>query len=179
MKKITTLLAGAALVASLALAPNAGAVAFGGANYIGQIVNGAPASGAHGYINILITLSAGATATQIPAGGETYNRVGSTAAGPFPTAVVTGGSGELAPAASYNASGHQYIWAKYGGHAYVWYSASGFSSSEVIPGAPPNSTDLSHVRLFNVARVPDAGTTLVLLGGSLIGLGALRRRFSK
>ena len=27
--------------------------------------------------------------------------------------------------------------------------------------------------------VPDAGTTLVLLGGSLIGLGALRRRFSK
>ena len=29
------------------------------------------------------------------------------------------------------------------------------------------------------SRVPDAGTTVALLGASLIGLGALRRRFSK
>jgi hypothetical protein len=41
---------------------------------------------------------------------------------------------------------------------------------------------LSNLKLYTAGTgtsVPDAGTTLVLLGGSLIGLGALRRRFSK
>ncbi len=37
----------------------------------------------------------------------------------------------------------------------------------------------SHDAQSGGSSVPDAGTTLVLLGGSLIGLGALRRRFSK
>jgi hypothetical protein len=44
-----------------------------------------------------------------------------------------------------------------------------------------NSVDgngLSGYMLYNPTSVPDGGMTLMLLGGALVGLGALRRKFS-
>jgi len=170
----------AVCVCSMAGAAQIKALSVGDAFYLGQIVNGAPASGPNevSYINFLNDLAAGATSIQIPAGtGEFYDRVSSTVAGPFPDATTTGGQNGLSPVASVNASGYQYILGKYGGNSLVWYNAAGFSSSEVLPGAPPGSDALSHISLYNptTTQVPDGGTTLVLLGSVLACLGFVRR----
>jgi hypothetical protein len=45
------------------------------------------------------------------------------------------------------------------------------------PPAPRN-TDFALAKIDFTAAVPDGGATLILLGCALVGLGALRRRFS-
>jgi len=76
---------------------------------------------------------------------------------------------------------YNYVVGKYGNEAgaggqvsHVWFSSTGFSGDIVIP-----ATGLSHISVFNSFKkdVPDGGVTLMLLGGALVGLGALRRKF--
>ena len=79
------------------------------------------------------------------------------------------------------ANSFNYVLAKYGNAtgalgqvSYVWFSSTGFSGDIVLPSA-----GLSHISVFNSFKkdVPDGGATLMLLGGALVGLGALRRKF--
>lgn len=179
MKSLKTLIAGTVLAAAISLMPNAGAVAITDASFLGEIRNGTPPARADDLINLLAGVNAGQSlviASPQPIGSQTYDRSGSTLVGPFAAATDVGFSGEIAPVASVDASGYQYIWAKYGGYAWVWYSVNGFSTSEAIP-----QSALSHIRLFNpiTRNVPDAGTSVLLLGAGLLGIGALRRRLAK
>jgi hypothetical protein len=187
-----TLVAIAFAVVLALTATNAGAatvtLSIGDAYYLGSINDGIPASPADEvqYINYLTTLGPGDPDTQIPAGtGEIYNRVGSTLAGPFPTA-TTSGAVKDDPA---NASGtytltssYTYVLGKYdAGQAgsLVWV-ISGVAVGDTLD--LPNTYNghgISHLSLYNPGgSVPDGGVTLMLLGGALFGIETLRRRFS-
>lgn len=54
-----------------------------------------------------------------------------------------------------------------------WTTPTWTARALLTPG--PNGGTTS----FNESKVPDGGTTLALLGGSLLGLGALRRKLAK
>jgi hypothetical protein len=156
----------------------------GDAYYIGSINDGVPSSVSleAGYINYLITLLPGATDTTIPPStGETYNREESTLSGPLPTAVVAGAfkSPDSPTSTAIDVNGFTYILAKYNATkagSLVWL-IYGAGTTVDLPTSY-NDQALGHYTLFNATPVPDGGTTLILLGGALVGLGALRRRFS-
>ncbi|MCC6857081.1 MAG: hypothetical protein IT158_00895 [Bryobacterales bacterium] len=158
----------------------------GDAYYIGNILDGVPSSEVDevGYINTLKGLAPGAASQLI--GTEYYNRVSSTLdTTAFPDAVVLdsvrNASGQYS---GIDVDGFTYILGKYdggntGAGAYVWYVAglTEVSIPAVLPG--PDQYGLSHYTLFNpfgTHETPDGGMTLMLLGGALVGLDALRRR---
>lgn len=189
MKLIRGVAGGCLIAGILVLGQNAGAVVMGDGNYVGQVVNGAPANAVSevGYINFLITLDTGAgfpVAVDNPALGddEMYDRIDSTIdpapleplPGGFPAATTAGGQNGLGASATIDASGFQYLLAKYGGFTWVWYSETGFSATEAVP-----QSKLSHISLYNGISVPDAGASLVLFGAGLVGIGLVRRRVSK
>ena len=186
----------ACLLALVVSAPNAMATSLsvGDSYYLGRVFDGNPASASDEifYINTLITLAPGATAVQIPAAtGEFYDRVGSTLAGSLPTAVLAGAFKDdtTPPYDNISVTGYTYILAKYDADkagSYVWYIPG--QTTVDIPSAlgscgnPNDPTKqegcgLSHYSLYNVSQVPDGGATLMLLGGALVGLSALRRKF--
>ena len=77
-------------------------------------------------------------------------------------------------------AGYQYALAKYGGgqprgFSYVYYlgGGAGLNFTDAISGYA-----LSHLTFFNpsVNRVPDGGATAILLGASVLGLAAFRRK---
>lgn len=153
-------------------------LAYGDAYYLGNYMPN-PANPAEETlrVNILNDYGIGGGGT---VDGITYSRVGSTLAGPFPTAVF-GFKDDSEGVSSINASGYQYVLAKYGGgqvagYSLVWFLSTGFTGLV----APPSSYDgkgLSHIDVFTRTAVPDGGMTLMLLGGALVGIGALRRKF--
>ena len=69
-----------------------------------------------------------------------------------------------------------YLLAKYGTVGHVWYLPP--ATTVTIPADAP-AGGLSHWDLFTAreVEVPDGGMTLMLLGGALVGLESLRRRF--
>ena len=111
--------------------------------------------------------------------GINYSRVGSTLDGSFPDAVF---GLKLENVGSIDATGFQYVLAKYGGgqdgYSLVWFLSTGFAG-EVEPPARYDGNGLSHIDVFTrtTTTVPDGGITLMLLGGALVGIGALRRKF--
>ena len=153
------------------------------ANFLGTIVDGIPSSPSDevDYLNALITLSAGATATTILT--EDYDRVGSTLAGPFDTAVITDAMRDETETSTpdFGTTAFQYILAKYDGPdggSLVWYSAAGFTDVTVPATAFSQLFAVSHVSGYNSSvRVPDGGATIALLGLACIGLQGLRRKF--
>lgn len=184
------------VVGLLALGLTAGTVqaetlTISSATYIGHILDGIPSSEALelSYITNLITLAAGAGPTQIPAvTGEFYDRLGSPYVGALPTPTSPQKSGDDPSAADIPVTGRTYILAKYDAdHAgsFVWYV--GGMTSVTLPaqagggdgeGCDKNDTcGLSHYTTFNGTSVPDGGATLMLLGGALVGLETLRRKF--
>ena len=153
-------------------------LAVGDAYYLGRINDGVPSgdSQTEGYVNYLRTLTAGQGST--PYLGETYDRLNSTVGGPFPVAVYidrdnTGNN-------TINAAGYGYILAKYGNNpSLVWFVNGSVTeitvpTSYLLPGTTGGG--LSHVAWLSRVTVPDGGATLMLLGGALLGLGALRRK---
>jgi len=151
---------------------------YGGDYYLGNFMpnNGNPTFEAD-RINVLNDYNDEASGS---AGGFVYSRVGSTLGNPpFPNAVLP--EFKLEDVSSINATGYQYVLAKYGGgqvagYSLVWFNIAGFSG-DVAPQANYDDNGLSHITLFNRVSVPDGGMTLMLLGGALVGIGALRRRF--
>jgi hypothetical protein len=104
----------------------------------------------------------------------------------LPDAVLAGSfesGSQTGTTISIDVTGWTYLVLKWSNNDRYWYVGGdtgviSFPSTSFNQNNQPQ--DLSGYSLFNpTSRVPDAGTTLVLLGGSLIGLGALRRRFSK
>ena len=164
---------------------------FTDAYYVGQIVDGIPSSVADemGYISDLITLAPGAPPTAIPPSTETYNRLNSTNNGPFPDPnTLIGTKFDMRdgwPTSLISVNGVTYILAKYDAHnpgagAYVWLLTGLLPVDTVtLPTLSPGGYGISHYTVFGaVPTVPDGGATLMMLGGALVGLGALRRRFS-
>lgn len=200
MKKLKTLMLGSVASALLAMAPNASALAIDDANYVGRITPGTPANEAAEatYAQYLIDLFNGVetdTSSVSFAGFPTAQSFTVNTSAPKPPGSLPdfgpagthllNGAGVLDVSGTYNITGALYIYAYYGNGAVdpngpgsgddgqLWYVGN-LSGNVSIP-----TKGLSHVTIAGGTTVPDAGTTLVLLGGSLIGLGALRRRFSK
>ena len=79
-------------------------------------------------------------------------------------------------------AGYQYVVFHWGGQGGYWgaYYLGGQSISfstppQLVTGAFVGG--FSSARYFGTTSVPDGGATLMLLGGALVGLGALRRKF--
>jgi hypothetical protein len=79
-------------------------------------------------------------------------------------------------------SGYAFLVGKYGGgkkggESLVWY-VGGMTEEFTIPVKAPNKKGLSSWTLYNpTTNVPDGGMTLMLLGGALVGMETLRRRY--
>lgn len=81
---------------------------------------------------------------------------------------------------------YNYLMAKFGPDSVYYYlgGQTGSLTDLFIPAAlGPNGNGLSHISLFNPTgggpRVPDSGATIGLLGGTLLVLASLRRRFAR
>lgn len=86
---------------------------------------------------------------------------------------------------STDVSGYMYVMAKYDGQnaGYVLFYVPGLEVPNTIPQhaysiwGTETQYALSHFTGFGSTSVPDGGMTLMLLGGALIGLEGLRRKF--
>ncbi len=197
MRKTKTLITSSILAVVTAMSPCANAITINDPGVVGIVVSGEPASIANEvtFVNAMLALGAngttsvtiGAHTQNITASGTDYNGTVSEVGAFRLNADIS--QGVPNPAFTLNVSGYDYVYAKYdgpNGGAVVWYlggadfTLPSTSANLWYPNAnrPQNGYGISHWTGFG-RNVPDAGTTLVLLGGSLIGLGALRRRFSK
>jgi len=184
-----TIIIGLAWVLALGLTAtnaNATTLSIGDAYYVGLAGDATPSSEAWEaiYIKTLIGLSAGQTDTQVEK--VTYNREDSSLLG-LPTVLLAGSvKDDTGEYAGIDVAGYSYILGKYAGHkpgagVFVWY-VPGLTTVD-LPQRSPGGNELGHYTLFAAgerdqsAPVPDGGGTLMMLGGSLVGLGALRRRF--
>lgn len=154
--------------------------------YLGSSSPGLPSNPTNEvlFINTLIGLALNGSTV---VGGDTVVR-SNINFGILPTATVTGDD-KVDPASSYTFNGFSFIVAKYGAggagdqRMEFYYTAGLTGAFEVSP-----TQALSHVSYYNpsstppprdIPGVPDGGTTLVLLGGSLLGLGSMRRLMLK
>jgi hypothetical protein len=158
----------------------------GDAYYLGRVIDGVPSNPANEvrYINSLTGLIAGAGAVACSLEPtEDCDRLSSTVAGPFAVATEVGSfKNDSTPLSGVNATGWVYVIGKYGsgssgGGEYVWFINGAISGTITLPSTfAPGGPGLSHISLYNKTTVPDGGATLMLLGGALVGLGALRRK---
>jgi len=81
---------------------------------------------------------------------------------------------------------YQYILFFQASDAWVYYIGNIAGSNSITWGGDPYSTDsnvdgsqISHYELFNGTSVPDGGSTIAMLGGVLLGLAVIRRRFAR
>lgn len=183
LKKITML----AIVCALALGLAAPAALANTINlsltddyYVGSVDPGAPASPADevAYINKLITVTPGGTATvsqTTPPKSWFYDRSDNIFAD-LPTVTTAGGIGNTdPPGTDIYVDSFVYILGKYGNVSHVWYVAD-----LTMVNLPTRTEDggLSHYsRYGSSTTVPDGGMTLILLGGALVGLEGLRRKY--
>ena len=152
--------------------------------YLGAIVPNTPSDPGSEveYINYLTGMTPGSWEEDAVGSNDLYRSLNSWPTYP-PAAFVY--KDEVVLDNVIDASGIAYVLAKYGGQggvfgAYVWYNPSGFTGEVRVPasaGAGATGTGLSHISLYTRQSVPDGGMTLMLLGGALVGLASLRRRF--
>jgi protein with PEP-CTERM/exosortase system signal len=180
IKYIIALVLAAAVWVALPIRANADAtLTFGDTYDLGHFTPGAPFGDPDkpGYVDHLTGM---AINTSNSALGQTFFRSSSTFGSPYPAAVFaldgTGTSVDLL------GIGYQYLIAKYdAGHAgvEVW-DINGLTGTLTIPAfglAANPKYGLSGWALFNPGptHVPDGGTTAMLLGAGLSGLGLVRR----
>lgn len=181
MKKKTTPTF-AALIGALCLASTASAIQItlttDDAYYLGSIVNGVPCGDGNelSWLNELIGMEPNTSQESTDPAGETLHR-SSNDFGDLKNAnsgVKQDDNGsrtvELTSA---------YVLGKYGNGSdektsYVWY-IGGLSEGDILDLSAAR-TDLSHTNLFSSASVPDGGATVALLGLSILGFGAVRRK---
>ena len=185
-----------ALACVLALgmgATSAQALSIGDANYLGNIVPGLPAAETNeaAFITVLIGLATGTSLTPCADGASERQLVHAQ------RPILSGARLSLHQRSSKtrnhlltapsSVTGFAYILAKYGKGSvdggsqisHVWYVGN-LSGNQTVPTSSEFGGGLSHISRFNATSVPtpDGGTTLMLLGTALVGLGALRRRFN-
>ncbi len=184
MKRILMLAVACFLGLGVATTASADPIAVGDSRYIGLAIDGAPASAAWEveYINFMIALPTPGYGTMSGPGQQIEQIYRSSRNfGPLPTAVLEGAINGSDPTTSpIDTTGWVYLLARYGGWSHVWYVA-GLESAEIPATASSGrggdrATELSHYSRYNYSQVPDGGTTLVLLGAALVGVGVLRRR---
>lgn len=157
--------------------------------YLGGAKPGTPQDAAAEvlFINALI---AGQTSIATSSGIQTLTPSGYSCGGLCPAATVVG-STEVATAQSFDGkvdvTGWTYLTAFYGANSgfHVWYVGDLLdplvslptSVQTTNPAGKPITNGISNYGLYNPASVRDGGKTLMLLGGALIGLESLRRRF--
>lgn len=182
MKTLKTIIASTVLAAGLAVAPNASALAINDANYLGSYNPPQPSGQADETTNVqhLVDLFNGDTAS-LSFNGRTFTET--TGGGAIPTPApspVTFGVKDESEDISYtvDVTGYTYLLGKFANLvSHVWYIGD-LSGDQTLP---ENVRGLSHITLFNAttSEVPDAGTSVMLLGAGLLGIGALRRRLAK
>jgi VPDSG-CTERM motif len=158
------------------------ALTFGDTFDLGTVLYGIPSGDADrtSYVNELISLAPGTVNFNDPGTGQTYTRSMSTFGSPYPAAVfgLDGGSTTI----NLGTTGYQYLLAKYDGPnagSEVW-DINGLLGIITIPanGLAGQNYGLSGWTLFNGVGgndVPDGGSTVMLLGAALTGLGVARR----
>jgi len=183
MKKALLVIACCLALGLIAVSATAGPITYGDQYFVGYYTIPEPASILNevAYITNLIGVEAGDSEI---IGGRVYNRTDSPLDGVLPPVQVSGAVKVEDPDAGLgiDVSGFTYILGKYDGKnagALVWL-VSGLDEVTLpakwgLPGGT-QTYGLSHYTLFNPTSVPDGGTTLMLLGGALIGIGLLRRR---
>lgn len=168
-----TLVCAAALVC--ALPANAINLGVDDANYLGSYALPQPSGNQDEYDNVqnLIDLWNGGGSLSL--NGRTFVKGTGGSSIPSPAPDLDGlGTQEAENGHTYQVNGAEYILGKYANLiAHLWYVGG---ETEVT--LPSDIQGLSHITRFNATtrNVPDGGTTLALLGLSLLGVGALRQR---
>lgn len=182
-----------ACMAGLGYQASAISLIIGDEYYVGRVEPGKPSSPSDEvvYINYLITLIAGTG--PVPFEGQNYDRIDSDSPpllpSSLPEAVLDGAyKDDEAPFPAFDATDFGYVLGKYDESSagiYVWYNLNGDFDDGVSLPAEVNGKALSHQSAYFAPPdfpppppppVPDAGTTLVLMGAGLFGLGLLGRR---
>jgi hypothetical protein len=144
--------------------------------YLGSVTKGTPTSPGDevGYINTLIGMGAGTTSSL---GGNTFVRSDkSFGALPVASLLIDWDKDDTNPSNVIDITGWTYLYGKYGSGndhvgALVWFVGDLTGQVEI----PRHK--LSHWSVFNPkTSVPDGGMTVMLLGATLLGLGALKRK---
>lgn len=150
--------------------------------FLGYIIDGIPPEldNQKVWLNSLLGLAPGATTT---VGSETIVRSGFSC-GDCPAPAVAGvkTDGLSATVNTLNLTGYDFVIGKYGGGAnpndpgrsLVWWV--NLTGDHQLQGTYDGKA-LSNASRWTGTSVPDGGMTLMLLGGALLGLESLRRRF--
>jgi hypothetical protein len=177
MRKLAFMAAIALAFGALAGLPStAQALDFGDAFDLGSITPPEPASPTdeEGYVNTLIAQALGSTTT---IGAYTYTRTFASC-GTCPAAVFNSRDNSGGNTVDLGAGGFTYLLGKYdgpNGGDEVW-NVQGLTGIQTIPLTGFGNYGLSHWSLFGGGgQVPDGGTTVMLLGAALGGLGMARR----
>jgi len=160
---------------SFAVASTAQALTF--ADALGTVVSGEPASPASEIVYINHLLGMGLNSTD-SLGGHNYTHFAIDTSS-LPAAVTGGSTKDETGDNHVNVTGFLYLLGKYdgpNGGDYIWYVGN-LSGAQTIPTTGFGRFDLSHWSLYNPGTsVPDGGTTMAMLGISLLGVEALRRK---
>lgn len=161
----------------------ASALSINDSYYIGSFAPGTPAdaSSVEDYVNHLITLPSPGTDTAL--GQSFISNHGNLVPSSLPTAVWDA-KFDSNPSTTIDITGYVYLTAKYGGGGQsgggtaVWYVAD-LTGNVTIPASAFGSNGgvgLSGINLFNGngSRLPDGGSTAMLIGLAFSGLAFLR-----
>jgi hypothetical protein len=164
---------------ALASQVRATALTFTDIHVLGTVtpVNPADDASQASYINFMITLGLGQSGTFVnPPHMQTITRSNNVFAS-LPNAVVTNVDG-TSTTFNLGTGLYSYLFAKYDGGndlSQVWFVGD-LSGSVTIPLNGPLGHGLSGWSLFGPGgQVPDGGSTVMLLGAALTGLGVARR----
>lgn len=184
MKK-TILVFICALALGLGATASAAPIAITDTNYLGYIDPGAPADATNEalFINAIRSLSLGELDPLVNLGNPqdpytAYRSWNVFASLPAASAVGADSNNGYTGGTLQDVTGWQYLLVKFGNTSHVWVLDPAATIDIEIPAAlGTTGGGTSHYSLYNYSGVPDGGATLMLLGGALVGLGALRRKF--
>ena len=199
MKKIKTLIVSSILLAVVVMAPNASAVLISLGTVPGRVATLDSATtgfGTTGIGNAIESTLNGISFGGINTWDEKDESTATVNGGLFTVGLTSGAWGSGGAAGNWTINDASF-WTTFGSVAismhvgngggdpdhFIWLIEQGeLTGTFSYTRGDTGGGGFSNLKLYAAgtgSRVPDAGTTLVLLGGGLIGIGALRRRLSK